>query len=321
MSIREQLDRTLGATLTIERELGGGGMSHVFVADDRKLGRKIVVKVLAPEKGAVFSAERFAREIKLAAALQHPHIVPVLAAGDAEGTPYYTMPFVDGESLRARLAKGPLAIDDAVSILRDVAKALAFAHGRGVVHRDIKPENILLAGDSAVVTDFGVAKAVHDARTTPNVPSLRTTDFTLTEAGTSVGTPAYMAPEQAVGDPSADHRADIYAFGCVAYELFVGEPPFGRQPMHQLLVAHINETPARASTRRSDVPPALDALIARCLEKSPAARPQSAGELLQTLGGAATPAAQQTRAPSRKSLWIVIGLLILLGLAVMRVRS
>src|SRR5678816_472690 len=160
MDLRQRVQESLGGTHTIERELGGGGMSRVFVALERRLGRRVVVKVLAPELAAALSAERFEREIQLSASLQQANIVPIISAGDLEGLPYYTMPFVDGESLRARLASGPVQIDTAIDILRDVAKALAYAHDRGVVHRDIKPDNILLAGRSAVVADFGIAKAI-----------------------------------------------------------------------------------------------------------------------------------------------------------------
>ena len=219
MDLRQRVQDSLSGTHTIERELGGGGMSRVFVASERRLGRQVVVKVLAPELAAAMSAERFEREIQLAASLQQANIVPVITAGDFDGLPYYTMPFVEGESLRTRIAAGPVAIGTAIDILRDVAKALAYAHERGVVHRDIKPDNILLSGRSAVVADFGIAKAIAAAQE-------KSAGATLTQLGTAVGTPAYMAPEQAAGDPSTDHRADIYAFGCVAYELLAGHPPF-----------------------------------------------------------------------------------------------
>ncbi|MGI8765107.1 MAG: serine/threonine-protein kinase [Gemmatimonadaceae bacterium] len=221
--IRARLESAVGSHFTIERELGGGGMSRVFLAEERRFGRKIVIKVLTPELTADLSAERFEREISLAAGLQDPHIVPVLSAGVAAGLPYYTMPFVDGESLRARLtAVGPqrLPVVDAVTILRDVAAALEYAHGRGVVHRDIKPENVLLAGRMAVVTDFGIAKAVSAATTVAGRPG-----GTLTQAGVSLGTPGYMAPEQVAGD-EVDQRADIYAWGVMAYEVLVGAHPF-----------------------------------------------------------------------------------------------
>src|SRR5512147_261568 len=194
-------------------------MSRVFVADDTVLGRKVVVKVVAPDLAAGLNVERFRREIQLAAKLQHPHIVPVHAAGEADGLPYYTMPLVEGESLRARLARdGALPVAEAVSILRDVAKALAYAHAHGVVHRDIKPDNVLLAAHDALVTDFGVAKALSSARQESLAP-------TITALGASLGTPAYMAPEQVAADPDTDHRADIYALGVMAYELLAGRPP------------------------------------------------------------------------------------------------
>jgi eukaryotic-like serine/threonine-protein kinase len=213
MDLRDQLQATLGASYTLERELGGGGMSRVFVATENALGRKVVVKVLAPDLAEGVSGERFAREIRLAAQLQQANIVPLLTSGETLGLPYYTMPFVEGESLRERLkTTGSLPISDAVHVMRDMARALAYAHERSVVHRDIKPENVLLSGDAAVVTDFGIAKAISVSRTGAR-------SETLTSVGTAIGTPAYMAPEQAVGDVTADHRADIYSFGCVAYDV------------------------------------------------------------------------------------------------------
>jgi tetratricopeptide (TPR) repeat protein len=276
MEIREQLQRTLGNAYTLERELGGGGMSQVFVAEETALGRKVVVKVLPPGRTGDVNIERFKREIQVAARLQHAHIVPVLTAGETNGLPYYTMPFVDGESLRARLAKGPLSTTETVNILRDVARALAYAHERGVVHRDIKPDNVMLSGGSAVVTDFGIAKAISASRT--DLP-----DATLTQVGTSLGTPTYMAPEQAAGDPSTDHRADLYAFGCMAYEMLVGEPPFVEKSPQLLLAAHMAKDAEPLSARRADVPPALSALVAQCLAKDPAARPASAVEVTRVL--------------------------------------
>ena len=228
--LREQLARALGTTYTIERELGGGGMARVFLTTERSLGRAVVVKIIAPELAAGMSIERFKREISLAARMTHPHVVPLFGSGEADGLPYYTMPYVEGESLRACLSRtGALPIGRAVSVLRDVARALAYAHAHGIVHRDIKPENILLAGHAAVVTDFGIAKALTAARTVPG-NAVDTRSGTLTQAGTAPGTPAYMAPEQAAGDPAADHRADLYALGVVAYEMIAGEPPFARRP-------------------------------------------------------------------------------------------
>ena len=287
--LRDQLQTTLGAAYALERELGGGGMSRVYLAQETALGRQVVVKVIAPELAEGLSAERFAREVKLAARLQQANIVPVLTAGEAGGLPYYTMPFVKGESLRARLAQGALPLGDAVSILRDVARALAYAHAEGVVHRDIKPENILLSGGAAVVTDFGIAKAISASRTQEGEGSL-----TLTRAGGSIGTPAYMAPEQAAGEV-VDHRADLYAWGVVAYELLAGAHPFsGKSGPQQMIAAHLAETPAALAGRSPAVPPALAALVMRCLEKDSARRPQTAGELLETIAGVSTPSSGAT---------------------------
>lgn len=280
--MREQLQATLSAAYTLDRELGGGGMSRVFLAEETALGRQVVVKVLPQELLAGVNVERFNREILLAAKLQHPHIVPVLSAGETRGLPYYTMPFVEGESLRARLAQhGALPITEAVSILRDVAKALAYAHQHGIVHRDIKPDNVLLTGGSATVTDFGIAKAISAARTPGSAQ-------TLTQVGTSIGTPTYMAPEQAAADPSSDHRADIYSFGCLAYELIAGRPPFTDMTPRKLLAAHMAETPRHLAELRLDAPASLVELVMRCLAKDPGDRPQHAVELVRALESVAS---------------------------------
>ncbi|MES2521572.1 MAG: protein kinase [Gemmatimonadota bacterium] len=280
--LRDQLQATLGSGFTLERELGGGGMSRVFVAQEHGLSRRVVVKVLPPDMLEGVSVERFRREIQLAAGLQHPHIVPVHSAGETNGLPFYTMPFVDGASLRERLADGvPLGIGEATEILREVAKALAYAHGHGVVHRDIKPENVLLTGGTAVVTDFGIAKALSASR---GGGGGGTGGGKLTSVGMSIGTPAYMAPEQAAADPNIDHRADIYAFGCLAYEMLAGTPPFSAVLAHQVLVAHMRDVPQPLRERRAEVSPALEALVMRCLEKDPTGRPQSADEIVRELG-------------------------------------
>jgi tetratricopeptide (TPR) repeat protein len=279
MSLREQLQQTLGTAYTLERELGGGGMSRVFVAEDTSLRRKVVVKVLPPEVAAGVNADRFKREIQLAARLQHPHIVPLLSAGEMNGVPYYTMPFVEGESLRARLARtGAMSITEVIGVLRDVGKALSYAHERGIVHRDIKPDNVLLSGDSATVADFGIAKAIAAARTDGG-----TVGATLTSIGASIGTPAYMAPEQAAADPSTNHRADIYAFGCMAYELLAGRPPFVASSPQRLLAAQMSDTPEPITVHRAETPPQLADLVMRCLVKEADDRPQSARELVQVL--------------------------------------
>ena len=279
--LAEQLRRTLGGLYAISRELGGGGMSRVFEAEDTALGRTVVIKVLHPELAAGVNAERFKREVQLSARLQHPHIVPVLTAGEVEGLPYYVMPFVKGESLRARLAHGPLPIGEAVSVLADVAKALAYAHSEGVVHRDIKPDNVLLSSGAATVADFGIAKALSSARQGQS-------GETLTSLGTSLGTPAYMAPEQVAGDPNVDQRADIYSFGCVAYELLSGQTPFAGKSPQQLLAAHVMEKPTPIAERRPGLPAPLAALVMRCLEKEPAQRPQFATEIVTQLAASGT---------------------------------
>ena len=279
--LRDRVQTALGSAYTLERELGGGGMSRVFVARDEALGRDVVVKVLAPELAEGLSEERFTREIRLAAGLQEPHIVPVHAAGvTADGLPWYTMPYVEGESLRARLERGPMPLADACKFLDDVARALAYAHARGIVHRDIKPENVLLSSGTAVVTDFGIAKALQLSKT-------RAADEGLTRFGTSLGTPAYMAPEQAAGDPATDHRADVYAWGVMAYELLAGRHPFAHRLTPQaLMAAHMSEVPAPLGRVARGVPPRLAELVALCLEKDPARRPASASELLAALESA-----------------------------------
>ncbi|HXY32482.1 MAG TPA: serine/threonine-protein kinase, partial [Gemmatimonadaceae bacterium] len=278
--LREQLQRALGASYRIERELGGGGMSYVFVASDTSLGRRVVVKVLRAEQAAGVSVERFLREIQLAAQLQHPMIVPLLTSGEAAGLPFYTMPFIEGESLRARLLRDrALPVDEALRIVTDVAKALGYAHRRGVIHRDIKPENILLAEDAAMVTDFGVAKAVRAARG----------GEALTTSGLALGTPGYMAPEQVAADPALDRRTDLYALGAVAYEMLAGRELFGSRSPQFVLAAHLTEPPAPLAPQRPDLPPAAAAVIMQCLEKDPALRPATAEDVVHALAAAVTP--------------------------------
>ncbi|MEP7344784.1 MAG: protein kinase [Gemmatimonadaceae bacterium] len=299
--LRAQLTTSLGTAFKLERELGGGGMSRVFVAHETALDRSVVVKVLLPELLHGVSVERFKREIAVAARLQHPHIVPLLSAGETDGLPYYCMPLIEGESLRSLLARtGELPISDAVRLLRDVASALAYAHGKGVVHRDIKPENILLTAHHAVVTDFGVAKAL-SAATEGGVES-----DGLTSVGIALGTPAYMAPEQAAGEPSVDHRADIYAWGIVAYEVLTGQPPFAGRSSIAQMAAHFNESPEPVGNRRSAISAALAALVMRCLEKHPADRPQRTEEVLRALDSVAIVSGETVlAAPKRSSVAVL----------------
>ena len=286
------LAQALSDRYVIERELGAGGMATVYLARGLKHDRKVAIKVMRPELSAILGGERFHREIKIAAKLNHPHILPLLDSGSAEEQPsarppdrpsaflYYVMPYVEGPSLRDKLAKeGELPIGDAVRILRDVVDALTEAHAHGVVHRDIKPENILLSGRHALVTDFGVAKAISEA----------TGREKLTTAGVALGTPAYMAPEQASADPHLDQRVDIYAVGAVAYELLTGRPVFMGTTPQMILSAHMTEPPQPVTNFRDTVPAALESVVMRCLEKRPADRWQSAEELLPQLEALATP--------------------------------
>jgi tRNA A-37 threonylcarbamoyl transferase component Bud32/tetratricopeptide (TPR) repeat protein len=280
----ERLRVALEGRYRIERELGGGGMSRVFLAEETALGRKVVVKVLPPEMGAGVNADRFRREIQLAASLQHPHIVPLLNAGQTDDLVWYTMPLIEGESLRTRLAReGELPIHEVVRLLRDVADALAYAHEHGVVHRDIKPDNVLLSGHHAVVTDFGVSKAITAA----------TGEASLTSVGVALGTPAYMAPEQAAAEPHVDHRADVYALGAMAYEMLTGSPPFAGEAQ-VVLAAHVTRAPEPVTARRAAVSPAFAALVMRCLEKKAADRWQSAAELHEQLELMTTPSGGTT---------------------------
>ena len=275
-----KLRNALADRYTIEGKLGEGGMATVYLAEDLKHHRKVALKVLKPELAATLGAERFQREIQIAARLQHPHILPLLDSGNAEGFLYYAMPYVEGPSLRERLEEeGALPVGDAVRIVSEVVDALTEAHAHGVVHRDIKPENIMLRGRHALVTDFGVAKAVSEAAG----------QQTLTTAGVALGTPAYMAPEQASADPHLDHRVDIYAVGAVAYELLTGRPVFMGTTPRMVLTAHMTEVPVPIRQYREAVPAALEAVVMRCLAKQPADRWQSAEELLPQLESLATP--------------------------------
>ena len=313
------LQAHFGDKYVLERELGGGGMSRVFVARDSKLDRRVVIKLLPPQVTATISADRFKREIMLAAGLQHPNIVPVLSAGEFGTLPYFIMPFIDGESLRARMMRGPLSVREAVTILKDVVRALGFAHGRGIIHRDIKPDNVLLASGAAVVTDFGVAKALTASRQQQGAVNSAPT---MTGVGTSLGTPAYMAPEQAAADPSTDHRADIYALGIVAYEMLTGAPPFHGRTPQALLAAQLSEIPKPLTSRRYDVSVPLSTLIMQCLEKEPGKRPKTAGDVLRALDDPgilvsdAFPAAEAPRVRRRRMMEIGVGVLVVAAVAV-----
>ena len=274
------------------RELARGGMASVYLARDLKHDRDVAVKVVRGELAAALGGGRFLREIRIAAHLRHPHIVPLYDSGDADGLLYYVMPYESGHSLRGRLRKdGPLPIDDAVAILRDVCDALAHAHENGVVHRDIKPDNVLLTGRHALVTDFGVAKALAP---TEDTETRNDASGGITAAGVMLGTPAYMAPEQASADPHIDHRADIYAVGVLGYEMLAGHAPFRGETTSEILAAQLASAPEPLSAHRPDTPQALAALIMKCLAKRPDDRWQRADELVRRLEHLDEPAVSST---------------------------
>src|SRR5881409_359412 len=259
----DTLRRTLADRYAVERELGRGGMATVFLAQDLKHHRSVGIKVLHAELTAALGAERFLREIELAARLQHPHILPLYDSGAAAGLLYYVMPYVEGESLRDRLTREKqLPQEDAIRIATEVAGALAYAHSHGVVHRDIKPENIMLSGGTAVVTDFGIARAVSAAGGGQH----------LTQTGTIIGTPAYMSPEQSTGSYEIDGRSDQYSLACVVYEMLVGEPPFTGPTAQAVIARHSLDMVSPPSIVRSTIPDAVEGAVLRALSKVPADR-------------------------------------------------
>jgi predicted Ser/Thr protein kinase len=273
----DEIKASFAAGYDLERELLGGGMSRVFLATERALNRKVVIKVLPPELAAGVNRERFRREVQLAAQLQHPHIVPLYSAGSHGDVLYYTMPFIEGESLKHALQeKKRFSPREVLRVLHDVVDALGYAHARGVIHRDIKPGNVLRSGNHAVVTDFGVAKAISVSM--PTAPG-------MTTSGMVVGSPAYMAPEQLAGDPNADHRIDLYAVGLLAYELLTGDTPFQSSSPQETMAAQLTRTPTALDKVRKDVPPALSQIVMKCLEKRPEDRWHNAAELLAALDG------------------------------------
>lgn len=315
--ISSRLSAALADRYLVERELGQGGMATVYLARDRKHHRLVAIKVLRQEISATLGHGRFLQEIEIVAGLQHPHILPLLDSGEADGFLYYVMPYVEGDSLRERLHReGEFPISSSVRILAEIADALAYAHSRNVVHRDMKPENVMLSGRHPLVMDFGIAKAVTPALESPRV----------TTQGVALGTPAYMAPEQASADPHLDHRVDIYALGVIGYELLTGSTPFRGTTAQQILAAHLTQQPEPILTRRPTIPAVLATIIMRCLQKRPADRPQSADEILRALETMVTPsegltptgsrpARSESGIPRRRAALAGGGAILMLGLA------
>ena len=290
MGISDRLSTSLEGRYRIERELGRGGMATVYLAEDARHRRKVAVKVLHPELSAVIGSERFLKEIELTASLQHPHILPLFDSGSADGLLYYVMPYVEGETLRSRLERETqLPVADAIRIATEVASALDYAHGHHVVHRDIKPENILLQSGSALVADFGIALAVQSAG-----------GERMTQTGLSLGTPHYMAPEQAMGDRNVDQRADIYALGAVTYEMLVGQPPFTGPTAQSIIAKVMTEQPVPPSSQRKSVPEGAEHAIIKALEKLPADRWVSAQAFANALSSTETRTIPLAAAQSKK---------------------
>jgi eukaryotic-like serine/threonine-protein kinase len=286
IDVRDDLVTALAGRYDIERELGHGGMAVVYLARDVRHDRHVAIKALRPELATTLGAERFLREINIAARLTHPNILALHDSGEAAGMLYFVMPHVEGETLRERLVREhQLPMEEALAITRQIGLALDYAHQRGVVHRDIKPDNILLLGDHVLVADFGLARALHTAGTQR-----------LTESAVAVGTPAYMSPEQAAADPDVDGRADLYSLACVLFEMIAGMPPFRGANSAAVLAQHMTATPPSICAQRPHCPPNVDAAVARALEKNPADRFRTAGEFAAALSIA--PAAWPSPAPS-----------------------
>jgi serine/threonine-protein kinase len=302
----ERLKSALADRYAVESEIGRGGMATVFLAQDLRHDRRVAVKVLHPELAATLGADRFLREIQIAARLEHPHVLTLIDSGEAEGLPYFVMPFVDGESLGQRLEReGQLPLDEALRIAREVADGLDYAHEQGVVHRDIKPGNILLSRGHALIADFGIAKAVDAASGG---------DATATATGLTVGTPRYMSPEQAAGAVEVDGRSDVYALGCVLWEMLAGEPPFDGPTPHVILARKATEEPPEVRIIRKTVPPAVGNVLAKAMATSPADRFPTAGDLARALEAPETVSRVRRRKPTPRQL--AIGAAALLAVSV-----
>ena len=317
LTVLDRLRSALSDRYRVEAAIGAGGMAEVYRAHDLKHGRAVAVKVMRPELAHAVGADRFLREIATTATLRHPHILPLYDSGDADGVLYYVMPLIEGETLRSRIDReGPLPIDEALRITREVADALGYAHERGITHRDIKPENILLERGHAVVADFGIARAV-----------AATGNERLTETGVAVGTPMYLSPEQAVGEPNLDGRSDLYSLGCVLYEMLAGKPPFTGPTAVDITKQHLMQQPAPVTAARPEVAPGVATALMRVLAKDPAERLWPAARFVDALSSQAAMATAPGRAagarPTRRAVLVAAGVIALLagGWALQRART
>ncbi len=309
--VYEGLDRSLGGRYRIERELGAGGMATVYLAEDVKHHRRVAIKVLHAELSAVLGSERFLKEIELTANLQHPHILPLFDSGSAEGLLYYVMPYVDGETLRARLQRETqLAMPDAVRITSEVADALDYAHKHGVIHRDIKPENVLLRDGHALLADFGIALAVREAG-----------GNRLTQSGLSLGTPQYMSPEQATGNRQVDARSDVYSLAAVFYEMVAGEPPVSGATAQAMIAKLLTERPTALSVLRDTVPASVSDAVTKALAKTPADRYTTAGAFAGAIKAGFTTGAVRTGPRRMAVLRAGAGIVVGLGIAAVALMS
>jgi TolB-like protein/tRNA A-37 threonylcarbamoyl transferase component Bud32 len=301
----ERLTAALAERYRVESEIGSGGMAHVYRARDLKHGRDVALKVLRPELAYAVGPDRFIREISTTANLRHPHILPLYDSGEVDGALYYVMPLIDGETLRARIDRdGPLPVEEALRIAREVADALGYAHERGIAHRDIKPENILLERGHAVVADFGIARAVAS-----------TGADRLTDTGLAIGTPLYMSPEQASGDGNVDGRSDLYSLACVLYEMLAGHPPFTGSSAVAITKQHIIADPPDITATRSDVPASVSAAIRSALAKDPADRPYPASRFVDSLTSRESTGRTRAR-PSSNGSMVIRGLGVAIGVLV-----
>ncbi|NNF27408.1 MAG: protein kinase, partial [Gemmatimonadetes bacterium] len=306
------LQDALGDRYVLTREVGAGGMATVYLADDLRHGRQVAIKVLRQDVAEAVGSDRFLREIEIAASLTHPHVLPLHDSGEGAGFLYYVMPYIEGETLADRMAReGALPIPEALRLFRQIVDALGAAHERDIVHRDVKPANILLTGGHALVADFGIAKAVSQAAQ----------EHRLTSVGVAMGTPLYMAPEQATANPSTDHRADLFAAGAVAYEMLTGRAPFDADNTRAILTALMTKTPKAPHVLREAVPERASDVVMRCLEKEVANRPQTAADLLERLDDAVTPPGGVLSGPmfrtrkARRTTMAVVAAVVAIGTA------